>query len=71
MTDEWKLVEKKFQNHPHIQTVAYEVGAHPQKIKEYGISGFPTIMLVRSNGKRVTFAKKRTAENMILFATQA
>jgi thiol-disulfide isomerase/thioredoxin len=50
-----------------IQVIEYDADKHPQKIKEAGIEGFPTVHLYMKDGKKKVFNGDRTITGLKSF----
>ena len=63
---EWQSFVSK--NNTGIKTRSVERGEDPALVKKYNVTGFPTILLLDSQGKKVkTYKGPRTADGLLDF----
>lgn len=62
-----KLNNTKTNNGKKIKCVAVEADKDKDVMKEYDVSGYPTIMVLRPNNEPVTFEDDRTVEKLAKF----
>lgn len=66
---EWKKFTKM--NDTSIQTKSVEMNEDKSLVKKYDVEGFPTILLLNSNGDKIkTYEGPRTAEGLLEFCRQ-
>ena len=66
---EWNKFTKM--NNTSIQTKSVEMNEDKSLVKKYDVEGFPTILLLNSNGDKIkTYEGSRTAEGLLEFCRQ-
>ena len=66
---EWNKFTKM--NDTSIQTKSVEMNEDKSLVKKYDVEGFPTILLLNSNGDKIkTYEGPRTAEGLLEFCRQ-
>ena len=66
---EWKKFEAN--NNSEIKTRAVEVNEDPDLIKKHKVDGFPTILLLGENGKKLdTYDGPRTADGLLSYCNK-
>ena len=62
----WTELKKKHRQ-SNYQFLSYERFKHPQKMKQYEIQSYPTLIKVSSNGQQTKFTDERTMETIEQF----
>lgn len=66
-TGKWKKVEDYFRNSKQITVTKIEEKENPELIAKHGISGFPTIRVLRDDGVVEEYNDRREPESIIKF----
>lgn len=62
----WNQFREKYEG--RLAFVEYEKDDHPEKMSEYQIGGFPTVMLLHANGSVQKYTGERSLEKLSDFA---
>lgn len=62
----WTEIKKKHRQ-SNYQFLSYERFKHPEKMKQYKIQSFPTLIKVSPNGQKTKFTDERTMETIEQF----
>ena len=66
---EWNKFTKM--NDTSIQTKSVEMNEDKSLVKKYNVDGFPTILLLNSNGDKIkTYDGERTSQGLLNFCRQ-
>lgn len=70
MKDEWEKTVTSLRSSGKANTEEFEKHMNPEVMSEYGITSYPTIVLITPNGKRINYNGRRNASAMVEFATR-
>ena len=70
MKDEWEKTVTSLRTSGKANTEEYEKHGNPEIMREYGITSYPTIVLITPNGKRIDYNGRRNASSMVEFASR-